>query len=225
LKQSEALAFAAALSVTACGAGSGAAVQAPSVSLDTNRCAVTPSSEGRELPVRRPDAVVIEPLPAMPAASSKAEASGVVALREPPSADAVGELVRELVDAWQRESLEGLVALLTADAGPIESRARGRGPLVEAWRQRLRAHEYRRIAGLKLVRPDRIERWTWEELGAPGAAASRPPDLRPGELLVRVPLETTHLGGEKLFEDVIVLALRREEGRYRIAGYGEVGAE
>jgi hypothetical protein len=135
--------------------------------------------------------------------------------------DPVRELVLDLVDAWQRESLDGLVALLTTDAGPIESRARGRGVLVESWRQRLRAHEYRRIAGVQLVRPERIERWTWEDLGAPGASATRPPEMRQGELLVRVPLEATHLGGEKLFEDTIVLVLRREEGRYRIAAYGE----
>jgi hypothetical protein len=122
--------------------------------------------------------------------------------------------------AWQRGSLEALVALLTLDAGPMGARARGRGPLVEGWRQRLRAHEYARTAGLELVRPERIERWTWDELGAPGAPA-RPADMRPDELYVRVPVEVTQIAGEKLFDEVIVLELRREEGRYKIAAYGE----
>jgi hypothetical protein len=144
----------------------------------------------------------------------------VVALREPLAGDAVRDVVLQTAAAWQRGSLEALVALLTLDAGPIGARARGRGPLVEGWRQRLRAHEYARTAGLELVRPERIERWTWDELGASGAPA-RPADMRPDELYVRVPVEVTQIAGEKLFDEVIVLVLRRDEGRYKIAGYGE----
>jgi hypothetical protein len=32
----------------------------------------------------------------------------------------------------------------------------------------------------------------------------------------------THVAGEKLFSDVIVLVLRREDGKFRIAAYGEM---
>jgi hypothetical protein len=178
-----------------------------------------PSAPG-EPPPRRPDAVVVEPPAAMPSAATKAEARGVVALREPLAGDAVREAVMQVIDAWQRASLEALVATLTSDAGPMEARSRGRGPLVETWRQRLRAHEYGRLAGLELARPERIERWAYDELGVPGAPA-RPPEMRPDEVYVRVPLETTHLGSEKLFEDALMLVLRREEGHYRVAAYGE----
>ncbi len=177
----------------------------------------------RDREPRKPDAVVVEPPPAMPSTTSRAYARGVVALREPLGSDAVRELVSALVDAWERESLDALTALLTADAGPFEARARGRAPLVEGWRQRLRAHPYGRLATMEVVHPERVERWEAEDLGGPDAPA-RPPDMRPGELYVRVPLEVCRIAGEKLFGDVIVLLLRREEGKYRIAAYGEVDA-
>jgi hypothetical protein len=198
---------------SACGAGTQPA---------TVQAAVTPSGSS-EPPPRRPDAVVVEPPPAMPPAVSHAEARGVVALREPLGDDAVREVVTALVDAWQRESLDALVALLTPDAGPFEARARGRAALVESWRQRLHQHEYGRLAGVEMVRPERIERWDWDELGAPDAPA-RPPEMRAGELYVRVPLEVTRVAGERLFDDVIVLLLRREGGGYKIAAYGETDA-
>jgi hypothetical protein len=161
----------------------------------------------------------------MPAVLTRAEAKGVVALREPLGGDPVREVVVRLVEAWQKGSLDALASLLTSDAGPIELRARGNGALVESWRQRLHAHEYTRLSGLEVVRPERIERWTWDELGPTGGGPVRPGDMRPDELYLRVPLEVTHLGGEKLFEDAIVLVVRREGGRYRIAAYGEVGAQ
>ena len=113
-----------------------------------------------EPPPRRPDAVVVEPPAAMPGTLPRAEARGVVALREPLPGGALREVVQQLAEAWQHGSLEALVALLTSDAGTLDGRARGRGPLVESWRQRLHAHEYARLAGVELFRADRIERWT-----------------------------------------------------------------
>jgi len=159
----------------------------------------------------------------MPAVQARADARGVVALREPLGGDAVRDVVQELLDAWQRESLDGLAALLTADAGPIDARGRGRGALVEGWRQRLRAHDYGKLAGAELVRPDRIERYAYDDLDGPESPA-RPADMHPGELYVRVPLEVTRVAGDKLFDDVVVLVLRRDDARYRIAAYGEAEA-
>jgi hypothetical protein len=164
---------------------------------------------------------VVEPPAAMPSAAARAEARGVVALREPLAGDAVRDLVAALIDAWQRESLDALSSLLTADAGPFEARVRGRAAVVESWRQRLRAHPYSKLAGMELVRPERIERWDLDDLGAPDAPA-RPQEMRPGELYVRVPIEVSRIAGEKFFGEMIVLLVRREEGRYRIAAYGEI---
>jgi hypothetical protein len=178
------------------------------------------ASSAEPLP-RRPDGVVLEPPAAMPAIVTLADARGVIALRPSLSADAIRDCVAALLDAWQRASLDTLSGLLASDAGPIEARARGPGALVEAWRQRLRAHEYKRLEGLDLARLDRVEHYTFGELGGPDSPA-RPADMHPEEIYVRVPLEVTQVAGEKLFEATIVLLVRAEHGRARIVAYGEV---
>jgi hypothetical protein len=144
----------------------------------------------------------------------------VVALFEPAPDGAVADLLRAFVDAWSSESIDALAALLTTDAGPLDGRSRGRTALVESWRARLRAHPYARLAGTEVLRSDRIERWSDGELGAAGSPA-RPADMRPGEFLVRAPLEVTRIGNEKVFGDVIEMVLRAEDGKLRIAAYGE----
>jgi hypothetical protein len=177
--------------------------------------------DSADAPSRRPDAVVLDPPPAIPSAVERSAASGVIALREPLGDDAVRDLVRSVLDAWSRESLDQLVLLLTNDAGPIEARSRGRSALVESWRQRLHAHEYRRLAGLDLFHPERIERYGWKDLSALNAR-QRPPEMRPEELYVRVPLEVTRIGGERVFGDVLLLLLRRDGAKYLVVAYGEL---
>jgi hypothetical protein len=84
----------------------------------------------------------------------------------------------------------------------------------------LHAHEYRRLAGFNLFRLDRVERYAWDDLSLPDSP-ERPPEMRPEELYVRVPLEVTRVAGERLFGDVILVVLRRDAGKYKIAAYGE----
>jgi hypothetical protein len=182
-----------------------------------------PESSAATPPPRRPDGVVIDPPPLRPTPALRSPAQGVVSLREPAGEDAIVDLVRAFLDAWQRESLETLLALTAPDAGLLEDPEHGHAALVESWRQRLHAHDYGRIATAEMVRPERIERWEWDELGTP-ATPSRPPTMRPGELLVRAPLEVTRVAGERVFGDVVVMVVRRQEGRLRIAAYGEVDA-
>jgi len=179
-----------------------------------------PSGPSSEPPTRRPDGVVLEPPPAMPSVVERADTRGVIALREPLGGDALREVVLAVADAWQRESVEQLMALLTNDAGPLEARSRGRATLAETWRQRMHAHEYRRLAGMTLVRVERIERYRWEDLSTPDSPP-RPPEMHTDELYVRVPLEVTRIAGERLFGQELLLLLRREEGKYKIAAYGE----
>ena len=172
---------------------------------------------------RRPDAVVVDPPPSLPSAVAHVEARGVVSLREPPGNAAVAELLQAFIDGWERESIDALVALLTPDAGAIDGSEHGHATLVDGWRQRLRAHDYARLAGTDILRPDRIQRWAWDELGAPDAPP-RPASMRPAEIYVRAPLEVTRIAGEKVFGDVMVMVLRREDGKLRIAAYGEMDA-
>ena len=146
-----------------------------------------------------------------------------MSLREPAGNAAVVELLQAFVDGWEHESLDSLAALLLPDASAIDGGEHGHVSLVEAWRQRLRAHDYARLAGMEVLRPDRIQRWAWDELGTPETPA-RPPGMRPADLLVRVPLEVTRIAGERVFGDVMTMVLRREDGKLRIAAYGEIDA-
>ncbi len=171
---------------------------------------------------RRPDAVVLEPRFALPNPATRAEARGVVSLRAPLTAEAVLAVVQSLLAAWQRASLESLVALLASDAVPMEAPGRGRPELIESFRQRLQAHDYARLAGVELVHSERVEHWDWDELG-PRDTPARPPDMQRDETYVRVPMEVTHESGETLFGDTILLVLRLEAGRLVIASYAEAG--
>jgi hypothetical protein len=181
--------------------------------------AVTAPAAEEKVP-RRPDAVALDPAPALPAAAIRGPARGVVALREPAAEDAVNDLVQGFLDGWERGSLDALLALTALDAGLIDGPEHGHAALVESWRQRLRAHDYSRLAGAEVVRRERIERWEWDELGTP-ATPTRPAGMRPGEILVRAPLEITRIAGERVFGDVVTMVLRRQDGRLRIAAYGE----
>jgi hypothetical protein len=172
---------------------------------------------------RLPDGVVIDLPPSVPTAVARGQARGVLSLREPPGSDAVADLLQAFVDAWESESLDALMALLAPDAGPIDGPEHGRAALVESWRQRLRAHDYGHLAGLDVLRPERVQRWTWDELGTPDTPA-RPPGMLPAEILVRAPLEITRVAGEKVFGDALMMVLLEKDGKLRIAEYGEVSA-
>jgi hypothetical protein len=169
---------------------------------------------------RRPDGVVVEPPPAIPSAMAQAEARGVVALYGGLSAGAIRDCVEALMAAWQQGSIDALRALLASDAGQLQNRRRGPGPLVEEWTKRLRARDYRKLEGLELVRLDRVEHYGWSDLGA-GTAPPRPAEMRPDETLVRVPVEVTQVAGEVYFPSTIVMLVRGERGRARIAAYDD----
>ncbi len=203
----------------ATGGCSGPPAAAPVVSLPL--ASMGSSASAGAPPPRRPDGVVLEPPPTVPTAVAVGDARGVVALRPTLSLEAIRGCVQQLLDAWQRASLDGLAALLASDAGPLEARARGPGALVEAFRQRLRARDYRRLEGVELARLDAVEHYAWSELGGADGLA-RPESMHPDEVYVRVPLEVTQVAGEKYFESTVVLLLREEQGRARIVGYAEV---
>jgi hypothetical protein len=169
---------------------------------------------------RRPDGVVIEPAPAVPEVSDRAPSSGVVALREPLGGEAALAVVDALFQAFARESPEALAALLTDDAAWIGASRAAKGTILDQWRSRLKSFDYSRLAGSEMFRVDRVERFSYADLGGPGAAP-RPERMAPGDVLLRVPVTTPRAGSEALFGDVILLLLRREGRAFKIAGFGE----
>ncbi len=169
-------------------------------------------------PGRHPDGVVLEPDPARPTPVERADARGVVALREPVAAPTVARFVETFLDAWRHESLDELASLLSkaADVGPIEARGRGREAVIEGWRQRLRSHphEYSALEG-DIVSIERIEHWDVAPVSAPQA------DPTGADVYVSAPLEVTPTGSERLFKSYLVMVLRREPGGFRMVAYGE----
>jgi hypothetical protein len=156
----------------------------------------------------------------MPAPSDRAEARGVVALREPLADKDVEEVVRAYIRAFEREDEPALVGLLAQEAVSIGRPGTSRQTLIEIWHTKLKSFEYQRLAGLEVARISLIERHTYETLGAPGSPP-RPSEMRPGDIYIRVPIATPRVGSEQLFGDVLVLLLRREDGRLKIAGQAD----
>jgi hypothetical protein len=156
----------------------------------------------------------------MPEVSDRAEARGVVALREPLADKDVEDVVRAYIRAFEREDEPALHQLLAQEAASLGRQGSTRQQLIEIWRTKLKSFEYQRLAGLEVARVSLMERHTYETLGVPGAPP-RPPEMRPGDLYVRVPIATPRVGSEQLFGDVLVLLLRREEGRLKIAGQAD----
>jgi hypothetical protein len=172
---------------------------------------------------RRPDGVALEQPPAMPSALDRAPATGVVALREPLADKDVEEIVRAYLRAFEQENDKALDGLLAAEAAPLGRPGTNRVHLLELWRTKIRNFEYQRLAGLEVARISQIEKHSYDLLGQPGSLP-RPPEMKPGDLYVRVPIVTPRIGSEQLFGDILVLLLRREDGRWKIAGQADENA-
>lgn len=170
---------------------------------------------------RVPDGVVLDAPASVPAVQVRAPARGVITLREPVADEAVRKLVGDLVSAFQREDLAALRALLTSDAGLLSGRARAeRADLVPSWARRLSQLDFKKLAGVELVRLEKVVRYEFEDLSDRDEPA-RPNEMVPGDVLVRFPMEVTKIGDERFFGQTLTLLLRREDGRCKIAGYAE----
>ena len=168
---------------------------------------------------RRPDAVVLELPPAIPSAVGMASAHGVIALRERSAGDSVEAIVKAVVGALQRGSVEEFANLLAVDAGPIDSPQGGRENLIERWRQLLRG--FPSTGQWPGIAPsERVERYSWDDLAAP-SAPPRPSRMRIGDLYVRVPIEAV-VGGDpsEPVSAMVLLVLSREGGSYKVFGFG-----
>jgi hypothetical protein len=168
---------------------------------------------------RPPDGVVLDTPPALPLAADRAPASGIVALREPLADKDVEDVVRAYVRAFEREDIDALVQLLAQDATPL-GRAGTKTQLIDLWRTKMKNFEYQKLAGVEVARVAQIEKHDYDGLGVSGGPM-RPSEMRPGDLYIRVPIATPRLGTDQLFGDVLVLLLRREEGRLKIAGQSD----
>lgn len=157
---------------------------------------------------------------AMPDVSDRIEARGVVALREPLADKDVEDVVRAYLRGFEREDDQALVQLVAQEAASLGQPNSSRQQLIDGWRTKMRRFEFQKLAGLEVADLTQLERYPFDVLGTSGAPA-RPSEMRPGDLYVRVPITTPRVGSEQLFGDVLVLLLRREDGRLKIAGQAD----
>jgi len=176
---------------------------------------------------RHPDGVVVEPPPAIPSPEEHASvAAGVVALRQPISNEQIGDLVHRYIRGFVEgdfqlfEDLFDSTAVLFGDSG----RSATRMALIQSLRARFSQHaqDYRTQIHEDIARLDRLERWSYDDLG-PFTDPARPAEMRKGDVYARVPLiAPPSSGGDPLFRNTLVLLVRRSDDHVlRIAGVGE----
>lgn len=176
---------------------------------------------------RKPDGVALDLPPAIPGAADRAAARGVVTLREPMGDEAAQGIVRAYVAAFLREDVDALAELLTSDATSLNPKTVGGAPraaLLDGWRARFRNLDYAKLAGSEIVDYDGLERYGVDDLSVANARIARPATMQAGDLLLRVPVVTTLVAGERYFGDFVTMVLRRDQGRFFIAAVGEEDA-
>ena len=174
---------------------------------------------------RRPDGVVLDPEPALPRAVTRAPARGIVSLKEPLGDKVVGAAIEAFFAVFTGHEPEPLEGVLARSARLLDSHGGSSYAVV-------RDELVRRVAAFKAsnvttVHIDRVERSEYGDLGEAGLRR-RPPEMRPGDVLVRVHVTIPGAGGERLFGNVVVLLLRWDEDlegagppRLRVAGFDE----
>jgi hypothetical protein len=167
---------------------------------------------------RRPDGVVVDPSPELPApAETAGKARGIVALKPPLPDRAARSMVAAFLRAVVGENVEALSELVTNDA-TVSARGRTGAPsLIDHWRARMRHFRYRALAGEILYQEADIELYRYEDLETPlPGRPLRPPEMAAPDVLLRVPILIVRAGSERVFGDDILFHLRRDKGKYVI---------
>jgi hypothetical protein len=167
---------------------------------------------------RRPDGVVVDPSPELPAAAEAADqGTGIVALKPPLPDRAARALVAAFLRAIVSENVEALSELATSDASVAARGRTGAPSLIDHWRARLRHFRYRALASNILYHEPDIELYRYEDLEIPlPGRPLRPPEMSPPDVLLRVPILVVRAGSERVFGDEMLFHLRRDKGRYVI---------
>ncbi len=169
---------------------------------------------------RKPDGVLLEPSPAVPTAVEHAEARGVVALKPPLSIEDVRALVKQLMRGFENEQIDVINQLLLPDVTDFFTHVT-LAQIQQRLRERFQKLDYVRMRGIEVAHLERAELREYDDL-PPAGPRSRPPEMNPGDILVRIPMTAPLSNGERLFDDVLVLMLRRDaKAQLKIASMGE----
>ena len=175
---------------------------------------------------RKPDGVLVEPTPAMPAPEERGTAqAGVLALRQPIGDEQIAEVVKKYIRAFVETDRSAFADLFENDAVMFldNGRSGARPTITQNFDERIRQHrgEYRQYPDV--ARLDRIMQWSSDDLG-PHTDPPRPNEMKPGDVYARIPLQSPlSQAGDPLYKNTLVLLLRRSaaDRQLRIVGIAE----
>ena len=168
---------------------------------------------------RQPDGVALDPLPAPTQGVLYGEAPTPtpLALQPPLPLTSAAAILLPLLEALTQEDLAALAPLFTERATWVTLPSRASMPALTHFRERLRRFDYLQLAGQTVVREADAEIYSHGELEAlPPGRPVRPPEMTPGDVLLRVRVLVPRLGADRLFGDTWLLVLRPQQGHYRI---------
>jgi hypothetical protein len=154
---------------------------------------------------------VVDLEPSLPEAQERSKERGIVALYLYPREEReIDELLSTYIRVMNRGDDAELSRLLAKDATILTRSGSARRPLLDTWRERMRAAVPTRAA----LRWALLEMRSFEEL-KPAGVPPRPPEMRAGDLYVQVRITRRSDLVDSLSEERLAFLLRREEGRLR----------
>lgn len=186
------------LGLSACGGASGAGF-------------VTASELPRE--PRRPDGVVVDPETVLPAPQTAVPSDiGLATLRPPLDERLAREITRAFFRAIATEDLPALASLLTESASFRSPSGGERRGALEVYRARAARFDYFPLVLSTIFDEASVEIYRSTDFGAETSLpVARPHDLEPTDIVLRVPITTTHTQAGRVLGDEILLIVRRDD--------------
>lgn len=168
----------------------------------------------------RPAGVVFDPPEHRPPVQSRGVASQQLSvLAEPRPVWLAQRVVQQFFQAVVKEDLVALKRVLSPNAQQLTSRQQSQRAL-DHWTRRLQRAEYGDLTADLIYSPTRVRAYDSEQSPAVAGEKDAHLMLRPGELLVVVPLSPA-VAGSSRFGKVIELALTEVAGEYTIRAIRE----
>lgn len=176
-------------------------------------------SAASELPrePRRPDGVVVDPETKLPPAENEVRSDAKLAILRAPLDDRIAhELLGAFFRALATEDLPALAALLADDASFSPPSGGPKRKALEVYRARATRFDYFPLTRAKIFDEDKVETYRFEDFDAEHGLRTAFPtslreDLRPTDLVLRVPIATTHTNAGRVLGDELLLIVRRDD--------------
>lgn len=170
---------------------------------------------------RRPPGIALDPPTHVGKARSATNADAEVAvLVQPASRTPALTAVHDFLLAVVHKDLRALATLFTPDATQFSGSQRQTSRAIDHWRARVDHLDYSTLSPHLIYSPSAVSVMTERQLESRSSSVEAHLALRPGEILVMVPISTTASASGR-FGKVIELALTQLAGDYRIRALRE----